>query len=63
MNFETVLDLFFPHKCSICGMIGESICDECIKKLEKYKLKKAKRDLNLNKEFLEVEKTYIFEYK
>ena len=31
MNFETVLDLFFPHKCSICGMIGESICDECIK--------------------------------
>ena len=63
MNFETVLDLFFPHKCSICGMIGECICDKCIKDLEKYKFKKAKRDLNLNKEFLEVEKTYIFEYK
>lgn len=36
MFFENVLSFLFPNKCILCKKYGEVICDNCIKRIEKY---------------------------
>lgn len=35
MNF---LDLIFPPKCEVCGMLGNYLCDNCYNELKKYEI-------------------------
>ena len=37
MIFEKILDILFPKCCGICGKLGNTVCRECVEKLEKYR--------------------------
>ena len=44
MIFEKILDILFPKCCGICGKLGNTVCRECVEKLEKYRNNNTKNN-------------------
>lgn len=65
MNFDTVLNIIFPPKCTLCGKIGTYICNECEKIIKEYEINLIKKEyINTEKNRkIEVNKFYIFKYE
>ncbi len=42
---EKIIDIFFPTKCGICGKLGDYICEDCFKILERFKIKRQHKEI------------------